>query len=409
MNISRMIKMEIPIDVVSLDHLYAISRMVCENTNWKEMLDDATHLVRTILIFDNLAVYLQDPDTKEIEVLYAKAIGRGREGGEDVTWGEALASQVIQNLETILQQPGLVKVENRLKQPYLLGIPLRIDHKCLGALLLIRFGGPPYEETQVKLAEFIAQQVTQLIEKQQLYEIARRIDDQDKQIQLQKDFISTISHELRSPLGFIKGYTTTLLRSDTSWDNATQMEFLQIIDQETDHLQLLIENLLDSSRLQSGLLKMKYQHVRVDTLVRDAIARKKMYHSNLETELQIKGELSPIQGDPYRLSQVIENVLSNAVKYAPESKIYIKIEQYNGSTQIDISDNGPGIPQKYIPHIFERFFRNPEQSPTIHGSGLGLFICQQIMIAHQGSITAESKINQGTTIHIELPNQPKLI
>ncbi len=272
---------------------------------------------------------------------------------------------------------------------------------------MIRFGGPTFQSEQIQLAEFIAQQITLLIDRQNFLRIEKQLEDQDKQIQLQKDFISTISHELRSPLGFIKGYTTTLLREDASWDNETQSEFLQIIDQETDHLQQLIDNLLDSSRLQAGLLKMRYQHLRVDNVVKDVLARETMHHPGLDAEIVAEQILFPIQADPYRLAQVIENLISNAIKYAPGSKIWVRITQDEDFTYISVIDKGPGIPEKYLTHIFDRFFRNPEQSPTIHGSGLGLFICRQIIDAHQGKICAQSRLGNGTTIKVTLPNQPQ--
>jgi len=106
---------------------------------------------------------------------------------------------------------------------------------------------------------------------------------------------------------------------------------------------------------------------------------------------------------------VIENLLSNSQKYAPASKIWITISQDENKTQIDVKDQGNGIPEKYLPHIFERFFRNPEQSPTIHGSGLGLFICKQIIEAHDGKISAQSQPGEGTTIRIQLPNRAQTI
>lgn len=394
------------LDLPDLDHLYRISQIALYATDWKQALEEATSLVRSLLIFDNLVVYLKRGD-EVLDVMYAKAMGRGKSAEADIAWGEDIANQIIQDKEVILKEPPLGSARERLESPHILGIPLIFGQKSLGAFLLIRFGGPEFQKEHIQLAKFIAQQITMLIDRQNHLRIEKILHDQDKQIQLQKDFISTISHELRSPLGFIKGYTTTLLRDDTSWDKDTQHEFLQIIDQETDHLQQLIDNLLDSSRLQAGLLKMKYQHVRLDTLIKDVLAREAMHHPALQTEVISQPGLQPIQGDPYRLAQVIENLVSNAVKYAPGSKIWVTITQENEQTQIEVADEGPGLPEKYINHIFERFFRSPEQSPTVHGSGLGLFICKQIIDAHHGEISAQSELGKGTTIQIRLPNKPR--
>jgi signal transduction histidine kinase len=208
-------------------------------------------------------------------------------------------------------------------------------------------------------------------------------------------------------LGFIKGYTTTLLRSDTNWDQETQQEFLRIIDQEADRLQELIENLLDSARLQSGNLKMDFQAVRLETLVKSVADRLHVHHPDMNVHIKPENQGTLIHGDPKRLGQVFENLLNNAVKYAPSSDVWVTIEPKDSEgVLIHIEDHGPGIAQRYLPHIFDRFFRNPELEPYVHGSGLGLFICKKIIQAHQGQIYATSIAGSGTTFHIMLPYQP---
>jgi len=102
---------------------------------------------------------------------------------------------------------------------------------------------------------------------------------------------------------------------------------------------------------------------------------------------------------------VLENLISNAIKYAPGSDILITIKQDELKSIILFSDHGPGIPEIYLPYIFDRFFRSPE-TPTIHGSGLGLFICKHIVQAHHGEITAQSRVGEGTTFQIVLPHKP---
>ncbi|HEX7555643.1 MAG TPA: HAMP domain-containing sensor histidine kinase, partial [Leptolinea sp.] len=247
---------------------------------------------------------------------------------------------------------------------------------------------------------------THLVERQRIQDEYSELEAQHQQSRLQQDFVSTISHELRSPLGFIKGYTTTLLRSDTEWDHTTQMEFLKIIDEETDHMQELIENLLDSARLQAGQLRFQFQLVRLDSVVNDVIIRTNLHNPDLVFHFDFPSGLQPITADPVRLAQVLENLTSNAIKYAPGSDILITIKQDNEKSEISFTDQGSGIPESYLPFIFDRFFRSPD-TPTVHGSGLGLFICKHIIQAHQGDISAQSNLGQGTTFQIVLPNQLK--
>ena len=121
-------------------------------------------------------------------------------------------------------------------------------------------------------------------------------------------------------MGFIKGYATTLLRSDADWSRETQKEFLQIIDHETDQLEELIGNLLDSARLQSGQLRMEMQPIRIDTVLKDVIQRSKIHYPGIKISLGLPKEIPIINADPRRLAQVFSNLINNGVKYVPNQK-----------------------------------------------------------------------------------------
>ncbi|NMC54209.1 MAG: GAF domain-containing protein [Chloroflexi bacterium] len=387
-----------------VEHLYAINQMVVSASGWKPALEEISRMARSFFIFDNLVVYKADPQTQNMEVIFARAMGRGKRAEADISWGEEIANTILREQKIILTEPQGSEQQDRLALPFILGIPLQVSGQLIGALIIIRFGGPPFNQEGVQLARFIANQIALLIERDELSKRYSQLAERDRQNQLKEDFVSTITHELRNPLGFIKGYTTTLLRSDTTWDQQTQNEFLQIIDTETDHLQELIDNILDSARLQSGQMKMNFQYVRLDALVNDIILRAKMNFPEMKIRTRLPEKLEPVIGDSRRLSQVIENIISNAAKYAPESDVMISIHQTKDKTRISISDSGPGIPTEHLPRIFERFFRNPEQSPTIRGSGLGLFICKLIIHAHAGEILVKSKVGEGTEFQILLPH-----
>jgi signal transduction histidine kinase len=382
--------------------LYTISQKVTQTLDWKPALDEIVILSRSVFIFDNLVVYLTTPPKNVIEVVYARAAGRGRSAEADMAWGESVANSVIQANQQILQVAPRSSNTSRLDNPIILGIPLNLGAKVLGAIVIIRFGGPAFTSDDFDLSKFIAQQISLLIEREHLQQEFRQLEEQQQQIRLQDDFVSTITHELRNPLGFIKGYTTTLLRSDTQWDQNTQQEFLNIIDQETDRLQELIDNLLDSARLQSGEMRMLFQPVRLDSVLNDVILRARLHHPELVIKLNIEGSLQPVRGDPRRLAQVFENIIGNSIKYAPGSEILITIKLDDSSVLINLQDFGPGIPEQYLPYIFNRFFRTPD-APSMHGSGLGLYICKQIINAHSGQIQALAGTEKGTTIRIRLP------
>jgi signal transduction histidine kinase len=380
------------------------TKLAIHSTRMKEGMEGMVSALRAELIFDNLVVYAIDSDAEILDVVYARALGRGKSAGPDASWGEDFAGQVMQAQKTLLRVSADDATDDRLKQVFLLGVPLRTREELEGALIFIRFGGPEYEEMDVLLAEFTATQVAALVKIHKMERQVQTLEVQNQAAQLQEDFINTITHELRSPLGFIKGYTTTLLRADTDWNEKTQKEFLAIIDQETDNLQDLIGNLLDSARLQSGQLPMEFQAVRLDSIMNGVVQRIKSYHPEMKILLEVDPDTPKVQGDSRRLAQVFENLLGNAVKYASGADVTISIRPEKAGAAVYLRDYGPGIAPEYLPHLFERFFRVPEHSLSVHGSGLGLFICKQILDAHGGSISAESELGQGTTFRVWLPS-----
>jgi signal transduction histidine kinase len=317
------------------------------------------------------------------------------------------ANDVIAKEKMLLKEPVADAEEaDRLTHAFLLGFPLYIASKLEGAIVFVRFGGPRYSETHIQLASLQAFWTTALIERKELQQARAELDSVQRQMRLQDDFVSTISHELRTPLGFIKGYSTSLLRQDTSWDEATQREFLMIIDEEADRLTRLIEDMLESARLQSKTVQFKFAPIRLDALVRDIAQRVTMHQPDLKVVFEIQ-PLQPIHGDGLRLSQVFENLFSNAIKYAPGSELTISMMTVDGKTRVAFADRGEGIPEDYLPFLFERFYRVPGER-TVTGTGLGLYICKQIIMAHHGKIWVESILDKGTTFFIELPSNPTI-
>lgn len=390
-------------DLKTLSTLHSIFREVQKKQDWKIALDTLFVSLRDTFVFDNAAIFLEDPKTKGLEVVYARAVGRGKTAEADVIWGESVASDAIATDGMILKQPvqEVNKTTGRLHQAYLLGFPLHIGGKLSGALVFVRFGGPNYTELHIELASLQAFWAAALIEHRDLQQARTELNSVQRQMRLQDDFVSTISHELRTPLGFIKGYSTSLLREDTIWDEATRREFLNIIDEEADRLTRLIEDMLESARLQSKTLQFKFSPIRADALMRDVATRIMARRSELKVRFDAQ-PLPPIRGDGTRLAQVFENLFSNALKYAPNSEIRISMRPLKDKIRIEFSDSGDGIPSDYLPFIFERFYRVPGER-TVTGTGLGLYICKQIVMAHHGNIWVESVLGKGTTFVIELP------
>jgi signal transduction histidine kinase len=392
-------------DSSTLSQLHEIFQEVQQKQDWKAALDTLFVSFRGSFVFDNVAVYLKDSLTSGLDVAYARAVGRGKTAEADSAWGDSIANKVLTTGEMILDVPASGRPHtDRLAMTHLLGFPLYVGSKLNGALVFIRFGGPEYSELHIQIAALQAFWTAALIERRDLQEARSELDSVQRQMRLQDDFVSTISHELRTPLGFIKGYSTSLLRQDTVWDEATQREFLNIIDEEADRLTQLIEDMLESARLQSKTLQFKFSPVRIDALIRDVVTRVNTHYPNLQVAFDIE-PLPPILGDAVRLSQVFENLFSNAIKYAPDSDLLITMRAQADKIRVTFADKGEGIPEDYLPFLFERFYRVPGER-TVTGTGLGLYICKQIVMAHHGNIWVESVLDVGTTFIIELPVAP---
>lgn len=388
-----------------LEAVYAISRAVARTIDVETALDEIIRLARSVFIFDNMVLY-QPGKGENLEPAYARAIGRGRSQEADLVWGETTAQEALQSGQVIIRREQMGNYqEDRLHLRYSLGLPLRSGGEILGALVFIRFGGPSFKPDQIRLSEFIAEHVSQLLGYKVLVRRIANLEAERRLDRLQEDFIATVSHELLTPLGFIKGYATTLLREDTTWDDDTRFEFLSIIDEEADRLRELIENLMDSSRLQAGTLRMDFQPVRLDAFLKDIQSRARAQKRELEVNLELQETGYQIHADPTRLAQVFDNLLSNAIKYAPGSPVRIALERTPDQAHITFEDQGPGIAREHIENLFKRFYRVPTNNVSVHGTGLGLFICRRIIQAHGGDIRVESRTGKGTTFHIYLPNE----
>jgi signal transduction histidine kinase len=392
----------------NLDHktLEVISSMTgsLAQKDWKTAIDDLVKSLRKIFVFDNLVVYLSEKPENPPEAVYARSLGRGRQAEADAAWGENITNQVLATGKIVQSNPQVSTDNDRVLSPFVLGLPLDML-EARGVLILIRFGGPDFTPEQLHLAKLFAANLTCIFERRFFRESLDQFESVKFQTQLQDDFIATISHDFNTPLGFIKGYTTSLLKSDIDWDAATTLEFLTIIDEETDQLINLIGQMLDSARLKNGKLPMDFQPIRLDSVIRDLITRLGSRKKELIMEF-VSDKIPPILADSNRLVQVFENLIDNANKYAPGSVISIAIHNRIDHLEVEVADHGLGIPEEHIPFLFERFYRVPGQAEK-RGTGLGLFICKEIIGAHHGDISVESVTNQGTIFHIKLPvHQP---
>jgi two-component system sensor histidine kinase KdpD len=217
-------------------------------------------------------------------------------------------------------------------------------------------------------------------------------------------FLAMISHELRTPLTSIKGFATTLLANDVTWDEESQHEFIETINLEADKLTDMIEQLLDLSRLQSGTLRIKPAPVSFSDILNTASAQLKIVTHNHPFTVQTPDDLPALYADRQRIAQVLMNLVGNAAKYSPPSApITLSAHAENQFVQISVRDVGSGIAPEDKAGLFEPFQRGESALRTTKGAGLGLAICKHLIEAHGGSIWVQEHPGPGALIAFTVP------
>jgi PAS domain S-box-containing protein len=222
---------------------------------------------------------------------------------------------------------------------------------------------------------------------------------------LKLKFLGMISHELRTPLTAIKGFATTLLAEDVSWSSEKQHDFLETINTESDKLHDLIEQLLDLSRMEAGTLRISLGKASLNNVVDSASAQLQAVTTDHKLVMEIPPGLPQILCDEQRIAQVLTNLITNAAKYSPrQTKITITAHQSGKMVQVDVFDQGPGIPPQDRIRVFEAFrqLENGTGSRT-KGAGLGLAICKGLIEAHNGNIWIQDHRGSGTVVSFTIP------
>ena len=221
--------------------------------------------------------------------------------------------------------------------------------------------------------------------------------------EIKATFISIVSHELKTPVALIKGYASTLRRDDARWDKRTIQESLAVIEDEADRLTKMIEDLLDASRLQAGGLSLNRADVALPTLAARLAERFKTQTKTHTFAVDFPEKFPVILADETRIEQVLSNLISNAIKYAPKGEIRISGQVRPEQVIVTISDEGPGIDSRDMPHIFDRFYRADAAIRKTKGAGLGLFLARAIVEAHGGRIWVDPQPGSGARICFSLP------
>ena len=299
---------------------------------------------------------------------------------------------------------------------YMRMIPLKIGAKAVGVLRLQLEDDPrlfthekslgvDWDRTNPDTTFFwtFLDQATSIIERARLRSESLQIELLQRTDALRAALLSSVSHDLRTPLSSIKAAASSLLQEDVQWDEEARRSFAVAIENEADRLNRLVGNLLDMSRIEGGALKPEKEWYPVDELIHDVLGHMQTLLRDRTVVTDLPEDMPPVELDYLQIDQVLTNLLENAVHYTPpESPIEISAHVEGEEMVISVADRGPGVPAVDLERIFDKFYRVLGTQRTT-GSGLGLAVCKGLVEAHGGRIWAENRDGGGAVFRFTLP------
>jgi two-component system, OmpR family, sensor histidine kinase KdpD len=280
-------------------------------------------------------------------------------------------------------------------------IRIQAARGLLGEIRLWR-ASPAFSSSERRLLQTFASQCALALERAWLSQTESRAKVLEESDRLKSAILSSVSHELRTPLSTIKAAASSLRGREVSWDSPARLELVAVIDEEADHLNLLVGNLLDMSRIESGALKPKRDWNMLSEIVGGVLMRMKHLAEEHRIEIEVPENLPLVPVDYVQMEQVLTNLLSNSLKYAPANTV-VRIRAYveGESIHVQVNNEGPQVPPEHLERIFDKFYRITA-ADRVTGTGLGLSICKGIIEAHGGRIWAEN-LTGGLAFNFTLP------
>jgi signal transduction histidine kinase len=394
-----------------LDAANRCARALSSSLDLEQAFSAFIRELRGLVPFDGTAIVLADDGT-------ARVIAAAGTGAQDVFRPGARAAVQGSVVEEVMQTGRYVyrsdvsaprfAEEQRLVERgvrSLLGAPLFAGAEGIGMLALVRREPDSFELQEIELVTLLGRFLGATVQNIRAYEAQRETVAELRRLSaLREDFVSLVSHELRSPMASLIGSAQTLRERWRELDQDQRESFLAVIEHETSRLAALVEDVLDVSRIEAGTFTYTFADVDMGELVRAAVAAAGSGQDEVAVRAEVSGPLPYVRGDATRLRQVLANLIENAVKYSPlGGEVRVSAHASDRRMLVSVSDFGPGIPPDEHELIFEKFGRATLGDNTKPGTGLGLFIARSIAQAHGGSIGVDSAPAGGATFTLTLP------
>jgi len=401
--------------------LNAIAARLGQSLELQEVLEAAMEEVTRVLNVEASAISLVNEENGEL-VLQAQHGLRYSHLGMRVPLGEGLSGQVVRSGKTLIagditQEPRLaVRDFAREETRAMTLVPMHSHGKVVGILSAMSHSPHEFTPRDIALLEAIANQVGAMVQNARLYQELRehmadleaayaRLQELDK---MKDEMIQNISHEMRTPLTFVKGYVQLMLDNQLGELSEMQRSSLEIVARKAELLTRLIDDIITLQTLNTRMLKLEM--VDLGMLVRDTMQVHQLdaAAADLAFQTDIPPDLPPVMVDPLRVRQVLDHLLSNAIKFSlDKGTIAVRLREEEACLRVEVADQGIGIPADQLERIFDRFYQvDGSAGRRFGGAGLGLSLVKLIVEAHGGRVWVESELRKGSTFYFTLPKTP---
>ena len=396
--------------IVQIEMVNEIAEKLTSTLNLDELLRSVSEAIRKSFGYSDVTIFLVDRANDEALLVahagefsnflptgYRQKLSQGIVG-----WVGTQGQRVVSN--DVLEDPRYMTYEYHGTRSEM-AVPIHVEHEIVGVLNVEDSRPQAFDETDAIILEILCDQLGSAIRNAKLFEEVKGANTKLTELdRMKSDFLGIVSHDFRSPLASIILAAKALLKRGDFSDVRRIQDYLKIIVDQATKLSHLAEDTLSVTRMESGQLTYMFRVVNVERLFKDAAA---LINFSRRHTLQHRVDTSVayIKGDQSKLRQVVQNLLSNAVKYSPEGGlIQLTAEDYSeDEIVVSVSDEGIGIPADQTDRLFKKFSRvESPQSREIKGSGLGLWICREIVRAHGGRIWVESTVGRGSIFRFTL-------
>jgi len=376
----------------------------------EELLVAATETIRKAFNYYDVSVFLADHEHHEALLAAHSGVhedflpkGYRQQFGEGIIgWAITHDERVL--VEDVTQDPRFwsnTYSETRSE----LAIPIRVEHRIVGVLNVEDTRVLAFDETDAIVLETLCDQLGSALKNAQLFERLKNSNEKLKELdRMKSDFLGIVSHDFRAPLASIVLAARALQKRPENVDPRRLKEYMTVVVDQANKLMTLAEDTLSITKMEAGQLNYFFNKVSVERLIKDSVAMVNITKRHMLTyDIEPRAEF--VRGDQTKLRQVLQNLVSNAVKYSPAGG-NVTIHAANHSADqllVTVSDEGIGIPQDQMERLFQKFSRiNTPEAKEIKGSGLGLWICKEIVKAHGGQIWVESEPGKGSKFSFTL-------